>query len=153
MDVMTRRHMLLSLLSGGDAMIGSFSHYKKVTAKFPNASNAVAWASNAVIPCDFVPKVVVFYGGNTETSGNIARGCLAFDLDSDILIRAGGIYYRNAANGNFVVAAYSAFEIDGTNHSAANTRYQYYDGNIYICRTGTNGYWSSTDEYTFEIYG
>lgn len=131
-----------------DGKMGNFTKYEKKTLTFSSASNSNAWASNAIIPCSFEPKLIVFYGGDQEASGNIFRGVMFFS-DGTNIIRAGGAYYKNAANGNKLVAGYNY----DTNAGAVHFYYSSETGNAYINRVGANGYWSNTDSYTFEIYG
>ena len=126
--------------------VNELSQHEKITLTFPSASNSNAWANGAIVPVSFIPKFIVFYGGNSETSGNIIRGCFAIDI-SGKHIYAGSVYYKNLANGNLGYGAY-AYSVD-----AAAAHFKYDTGYFYATRISSNGYWSNTDSYTFEFYG
>ena len=149
MDLMALRRVLMTLTGGGTYMIGELSHYEKKTLTFPNATNGGTWADGAIVPCTFTPKLIVFYGG-TRQNGNIISGvfCLTIGNENE---NVGGVNIVNTA-GTGTQTVYFA------NSSAASQRFKFdtSDNKFYAARanaSGTGVTWSSTDEYTFEIYG
>lgn len=124
--------------------VGVLSKYEKKTLTFPNAINSAAsWDYGAVVPCSFAPKIIIFYGGTSQT-GNILSGIFCFAADESI-----GIGATNVINAGGTVTRY-AYE---NNNSNANGRFKYDSGVFYASRSSSGIWWSNADEYTFEIYG
>ena len=125
---------------GVTAGVGDFTLYEKKTAAGVGNSNTYI-----VVPTSFVPKLVLISGG-TDASGHIISATMNFTNSS------GGATYRNAANSNLSAGGYRPIYGTATpSQSAGNC--VYYDGNIYISRVGSNGWFDTTDTFTFEIYG
>lgn len=146
MDMMELRFRMMSMI-GGNAMIGKLSKYETKSLTFTNAGNDNNYVE---IPVSFEPKLFVFSGG-TDTAGNIISGAMSFVHDAQNPVSAGGAKCRYT-NNNLVCVGYIP-EIRASLPTGTAARCYYYDGSIYMTRTGTNAWWSNTDTYTFEIYG
>lgn len=126
--------------------VGEFSKYEKQEMTFPNAANTAAtWATGAIIPCNFTPKLIVVYGG-TEKNNNITKAVICFDVDVSIGL---GATHGLSGSGTAIQTGF-AF------NSASSSGRFYYDETkriAYIARATSSIYWSNTDNYTVEIYG
>ena len=139
-------------------MLGELSHYKKMQMTFPNAINAAQnWVQGAVIPCEFSPKVILIYTDATETEGIVTDCIIACDYNQDPTFPSyggfGDIGYINPTTHAYNVGAITMYPLDGTYHTHANSRAQYYNNTISICRLNANAYWANDVQYTVEIYG
>lgn len=134
-------------------MVGNLTRYEKKSLSFPNAENTNAWTAGAQVSCSFTPKFVIFYGGS-NVNGTILRGVFALVADdSQNGIYEGCMAYKNNSTGNYNHGGCDGYPVDGTNHNAAASKFQFYDGTFMATRVGVNGWWSNTDTYTFEFYG
>lgn len=133
-------------MGGGSMAVGEFSKYEKKEITFPNAVNTAAtWATGAVIPCSFAPKMIVVTGG-TEKNNNIVSAVVCFELGGDVSLGA-----THGINGSG-----TAIQTVFVFNSASSSGKFYYDeveGEAYIARATSAIYWSNSDIYTVEIYG
>ena len=141
MDLMVVRRALLMM--GGSTMVGQFSKYERKSLTFSNASNSAStWATAAIVPCSFVPKLIVISGG-TENASNIIDAVMYFG-SIGIGVTAG----LNSSN----VEQNVSYVLNSTS-SSGRFYYDETDRNAYIARSNSGIYWSNTDTYTVEIYG
>lgn len=138
--------------------VGEFTQYKKAKMTFQNAENAcTSWGQGAVIPCEFTPKLILVYANATETEGVVTDCVIVCDFNQNptysLYGGIGDVGYINPTTHAYNVGAVVVYPLDGTNHAYANSRAQYYNNTISICRLSANAYWSNTIEYTVEIYG
>ena len=133
-----------------------FSKYEKVTATFPDAKNTNGWNNGAKVPVSFEPKAVIFYGGEKRI-GNIICGAGIFNYEdrtaNDSNCGSISCLVGNSGNNQYRYAPWTMYKIDGTNHSAAAARAQFYNGHFQMTRYANNTFWSTTDTYTFEFFG
>ena len=126
--------------------VGEFSKHEKKEMTFPNAaSTAATWATGAIIPCSFTPKLIVVYGG-TEENNNITKAVICFDIGASI-----GLGATHGLNGSGT-AIQTVFAFNSTS-SSGRFYYDEAEGKAYIARATSAIYWSNTDTYTVEIYG
>lgn len=126
--------------------VGEFSKYEKKEITFPNASNTAAtWATGAIIPCSFTPKLIVVYGG-TEVNNNITKAVICFDVGASI-----GLGATHGINGSGT-AIQTVFMFDSAS-SSGRFYYNEVERKAYIARATSAIYWSNSDTYTVEIYG
>ena len=120
--------------------VGKFTQYEKKTAVGAGNSNTLMQIS-----ISFDPKLVLFSGGTDET-GHIISGVM------DFTNTVGAALYRNSSSSAMSTSGYRPQYTDSA--PAANaTQFKYYNGTLYMSRANANGFFASTDTFTFEIYG
>ena len=120
-------------------MVGKFSQYKKITAT-PNDSAFFSFSN----PLNVVPKLIyISCADDSDAKTNVG---LMRDSIADFDFRFGAVSYHNA-NDVFIVNA-----INRRDDFAGNQTFGMYNGDIRINRLTNTIVWSTTTEYTIEIY-
>ena len=126
--------------------LGDFTKFEKKTLTFPNANSGYAWTDGAIVLCSFTPKLIVFYGGDTDKRNNIINGVFALNVSGEG-IGVGGVKVKNASGSTTQYVYYQ-------NPNASSQRFKYENDTFYANCTVIGGVcWSNVDSYTFEIYG
>lgn len=120
--------------------VGKFTQYEKKTVAGVGNSNTYVQVS-----ASFDPKLVVISDG-TDSTGHVISGVM------DFVHGVGGMLYRNSSNETLSTGGYRPAYVDSS-PSVVATQCKYYDGDIYVSRVNSNGYFAEADTFTFEIYG
>ena len=131
----------MQLIGGGSEMIGELSQYRQIKLT-PDTLNYVEITN----PLTIRPKIIIFScAADSDAATTQSR---FFEGILKLFGTAGGqAIYLNA---NLVNTTAGFIITDG---STSNGRIGYSDGVIRINRSGASIGWSTTTEYTFDIYG
>ena len=122
-------------------MLGNLSKFQQIKIIPSTASDLVVTHSLGV-----VPKVIIVTSPETSepfTAEGFFRNCILSDV-------CGAVLYHNKANHNIVVGG---LILVANASNVTNGNYYVSTNQIKIHQASGNGTWSTSTEYTFDIYG
>ena len=132
----------MMLMIGGTEMVGELSQYKQLKL-YPTAQAAITFQN----PLTVTPKIVIV--SCAEDSAAATSQNMYIEGILKLFGTAGGqIMYKNSNNANTTAGLF----VDNSS-SAYNARCGVVNDYVYINKITSSVGWSTTTEYTFDIYG